>query len=81
MAWKDYTVPQLKQIAIKYNKLHKVEGVSKLKRDELIKTLEKITEFRGLKLHIKPAHGGEEIKVAGKPMIVGEYKIKKSSKA
>ena len=72
--WKNYTVPQLKAIAVKYNHIHKIAGVGAMKREMLIKTLEKVTEFRGNKLHIKAVHGGEEIKVAGKPMIVGVYK-------
>jgi hypothetical protein len=80
MAWKDYTVTQLKEIAVKYNKLHKIAGVAKKKRDELIEILEKITEFRGNKLHIKPAHGGEEIKLYGPPIIVKEYKVTEGGK-
>lgn len=76
MAWKNYTVAQLKEVAVKYNKLHKIPGVAKLKRDELIKVLEKITEFKGSKLHVKAIHGGEEIKVSGAPTITTEYKSK-----
>lgn len=76
MSWKKYTVSQLKEIAVKYNKVHKIVGVAKLKRDELIKVLEKITEFKGSKLHIKAIHGGEEIKVSGAPTITAEYKKK-----
>jgi hypothetical protein len=72
--WKNYTVEQLKAIAVKYNHIHKIAGVGKMKREMLIQTLEKITEFKGNKLHIKAAHGGEEIKAAGKPQIVAVYK-------
>ena len=43
---------------------------------ELIKVLEKITEFKGSKLHVKAIHGGEEIKVSGAPTITTEYKSK-----
>ena len=74
MSWKKYTVLQLKEIAVKYNKIHKIAGVAKLKRDELIKVLEKITEFKGTKLHVKSIHGGEEIKLYGAPVITSEYK-------
>jgi hypothetical protein len=76
MTWKNYTVAQLKEVAVKYNKLHKIPGVAKLKRDELIKVLETITEFKGSKLHVKAIHGGEEIKVSGAPTITAEYKSK-----
>ena len=76
MTWKNYTVAQLKEVAVKYNKLHKIPGVAKLKRDELIKVLETITEFKGSKLHVKATHGGEEIKVSGAPTITTEYKSK-----
>lgn len=71
--WKNYTVTELKAIAVKYNHIHKIAGVAKMKREMLIDTLEKITEFKGGKLHIKAAHGGEEIKAAGKPRVVAVY--------
>ena len=71
--WKNYTVQELKAIAVKYNSIHKIAGVAKMKREELIDTLEKITEFKAGKLHIKAAHGGEEIKAAGKPRVVAVY--------
>jgi hypothetical protein len=72
--WKNYTVEELKAIAVKYNHIHKIAGVGKMKREMLIQTLEKITEFKAGKLHIKGVHGGEEIKAAGKPRIVAVYK-------
>jgi hypothetical protein len=71
--WKNYTVQELKAIAVKYNHIHKITGVAKMKREMLIDTLEKITEFKAGKLHIKAAHGGEEIKAAGKPRVVAVY--------
>jgi hypothetical protein len=55
------------------NDIHKIAGVGAMKREMLIKTLEKITEFKGGKLYIKAVHGGAEIKAAGKPRIVAVY--------
>ena len=72
--WKNYTVQELKAIAVKYNHIHKIAGVATMKREMLIETLQKITEFKGGKLHIKAVHGGEEIKAAGQPRIVAVYK-------